>query len=115
MAAKTAGAAASAPAAPVLKVAPIPAVPPPSRRNNAADELRAQLVTQRAALNAEYQALAAKNVAALRDVKWNSAQPESNALLNSMSGSRAVLGISRLQMYRNSIYDTLQQLRDIAP
>lgn len=113
----------SSPSMPLVPASPAPSfnslppvvVPPQPRRSGLAEELTAQLAAQRAALNAEYQALAAKNVAALRKVQWNTAQPESNALLSTMSGSRAVLGISRLQMYRNAIYDTLQQLRDLSP
>lgn len=96
---------------------PAPAVPAsaPPTRSTAADALRAQLASQRAALNTEYQALAARNAAALRGVSWDPARPEASPLLNSLSGSRAVLGISRLQAYRSAIISTLQQLRDVEP
>lgn len=90
-----------------------PAATLPTR--NVVDVLRAQLATQRQTLNAEYHALAAKNAAALRGVEWNYAQPEASPLLNTLSGSRAVLGISRLQGYRNAIMATLQQLRELDP
>lgn len=102
---------------PQPKQAPAPAViasAPPSS-STAADALRAQLAAQRAALNTEYQALAARNAAALRGVPWDTAQPEASPLLNSLSGGRAVLGISRLQSYRSAIISTLQQLRDVDP
>ena len=90
----------------------IPAAMP---ARNVVDVLRSQLATQRGTLNAEYQSLAAKNPAALRGELWNSAQPEASPLLNTLSGSRAVLGISRLQSCRNAIMATLQQLRDLDP
>ena len=91
--------------------APVAAMP----ARNAVDVLRAQLASQRQVLNTEYQAIAAKNPAVLRDVTWNSFQPEANTLLNTLSGSRAVLGISRLQFQRNAILATLQQLREFDP
>ena len=87
--------------------------PPASSQANAADALRAQLEQQRRALNAEYQALALKSGAALRGVPWDASQPEASPLLNSLSGSRAVLGISRLQSYRTAIISTLQQLHNL--
>lgn len=92
---------------------PAPAAAMPAR--NVVEVLRTQLASQRQALNTEYQALASKNPAALRGVEWNSAQPEASPLLNTLSGSRAVLGISRLQSHRNSILATLQQLRELDP
>ncbi|OYW77395.1 MAG: hypothetical protein B7Z37_04505 [Verrucomicrobia bacterium 12-59-8] len=92
---------------------PAPAVAIPAR--NVVDLLRQQLFAQRQTLNTEYQALAAKNPAALRGVEWNSTQPEASPLLNTLSGSRAVLGISRLQSQRNAILATLQQLRELDP
>lgn len=92
---------------------PAPSTAIPARY--AVDVLRAQLAAQRQALNTDYQALAAKNSAALRGVEWNSAQPEVSPLLNSLSGSRAVLGISRLQSQRSAILYTLQQLRELDP
>lgn len=79
------------------------------------DVLRAQLASQRKALNAEYQAMVARNPGALRGVAWDSSRPETSPLLSSLSGSRAVLGISRLQSYRTAILATLQQLRDVDP
>ena len=79
------------------------------------DVLRAQLAAQRQTLNTEYQALAAKNAAALRGAQWDSSQPESSPLLSTLSGSRAVLGLSRLQSQRSAILATLQQLRDLDP
>jgi outer membrane murein-binding lipoprotein Lpp len=82
---------------------------------NAADVLRAQLAAQRQSLNSEYEALAAKNPAAMRGVQWDSTRPEASPLLNTLSGSRAVLGLSRLQTQRNTILATLQQLRDLDP
>ncbi len=91
--------------------APAPAMP----ARNVVEVLRTQLASQRQALNTEYQALAAKNPAALRGVDWNSTQPESSPLLSTLSGSRAVLGISRLQSQRNAILATLQQLRELDP
>ncbi|MHB1080535.1 MAG: hypothetical protein ACYC67_14110 [Prosthecobacter sp.] len=82
---------------------------------NAVEILRTQLASQRQALNTDYQALAAKNPAALRGVEWNASQPEASPLLNTLSGSRAVLGISRLQAQRTAILATLQQLRELDP
>lgn len=82
---------------------------------NVVDILRTQLAAQRQALNADYQALAAKNPGAMRGVLWNSSQPEASPLLNTLSGSRAVLGISRLQAQRDAILLTLQQLRQLDP
>lgn len=79
------------------------------------DLLRARLASQRQALNADYQSLAAKNPAALRGAEWDSSRPESSALLSTLSGSRAVLGISRLQSQRSAILATLQQLRELDP
>ncbi|WP_395740503.1 hypothetical protein [Prosthecobacter sp.] len=98
-------------AAPVPVPAPLPASP----ARSPVEALRTQLATQRQLLNAEYHELAAKNSAALRGVEWNSSQPEASPLLNSLSGSRAVLGISRLQVQRNAILATLQQLRELDP
>ena len=92
---------------------PVPPAAMPTR--NVADVLRAQLATQRQTLNTEYQALAAKNPAALRGVDWDSSRPEASPLLSTLSGSRAVLGLSRLQSQRNAILATLQQLRDLDP
>ena len=82
---------------------------------NVVDVLRSQLAAQRQALNADYYALAARNPGAMRGVVWNSAQPEASPLLNTLSGSRAVLGISRLQSQRGAILLTLQQLRELDP
>ena len=82
---------------------------------NVVDILRSQLAAQRQALNADYYALAAKNPGAMRGVVWNSSQPEASPLLNTLSGSRAVLGISRLQAQRDAIQATLQQLRQLDP
>lgn len=82
---------------------------------NVVDILRSQLAAQRQALNADYYALAAKNPGAMRGVVWNSSQPEASPLLNTLSGSRAVLGISRLQAQRDAILATLQQLRQLDP
>lgn len=82
---------------------------------NVVDILRSQLAAQRQALNADYYALAAKNPGAMRGVVWNSSQPEASPLLNTLSGSRAVLGISRLQAQRGAILATLQQLRQLDP
>ncbi len=92
---------------------PAPSAAMPAR--NVVEILRAQLAAQRMALNMDYQALAAKNPAALRGVEWNSSQPEASPLLNTLSGSRAVLGISRLQSQRSAILVTLQQLRGLDP
>lgn len=94
---------------------PVPAPVPAMPTRNVVEVLRTQLASQRQALNTEYQALAAKNPAALRAVEWNSSQPEASPLLNSLSGSRAVLGISRLQSQRSAILATLQQLRELDP
>lgn len=80
---------------------------------NAYDALKAQLATQRQQLNAEFQALSAKNPTVLGGASWNSTTPEASPLLNSISGSRAVLGISRLQSMRDAINATLQQLRGL--
>jgi outer membrane murein-binding lipoprotein Lpp len=82
---------------------------------NAVIVLRAQLAEQRRQLNAGYQALAAKNPGVLRGDIWDSAKPEASPLLNTVSGSRAVLGISRLQSLRDTILATLQQLRELDP
>lgn len=83
--------------------------------HNVVDILRSQLTAQRQALNADYNALAAKNPGAMRGVVWNPSQPEASPLLNTLSGSRAVLGISRLQAQRGAILLTLQQLRQLDP
>jgi len=91
--------------------APVPAVP----ARNAVEVLRNQLATQRQLLNAEYQALAARNSAAMRGAVWDSAQPETSPFLTTLSGSRAVLGLSRLQSHRSAILATLQQLRELDP
>jgi hypothetical protein len=77
--------------------------------------LRQQLAAQRRQLNNDYQALAAKNSSALHNAAWDSSRPEASGLLNSLSGSRAVLGISRLQSQRDNILSTLQQLRGVDP
>lgn len=92
---------------------PAPAAAMPAR--NVVAVLRTQLASQRQALNREYQALAAKNPSALRGAEWDSSQPEASPLLNTLSGSRAVLGISRLQSLRSAIQATLQQLRELDP
>jgi len=92
---------------------PVPTAAMPTR--NAVDLLRAQLAAQRQTLNTEYQALAAKNAAALRGVEWDSVRPEASPLLSTLSGSRAVLGLSRLQSQRSAILATLQQLRELDP
>lgn len=91
--------------------APIAVMP----ARNVVDVLRAQLAAQRQTLNTEYQALASKNPAALRGVQWDSARPEVSPLLSTLSGSRAVLGLSRLQSQRSAILATLQQLRELDP
>ncbi|MFC5456177.1 hypothetical protein [Prosthecobacter fluviatilis] len=93
--------------------APAPAAPMPAR--NVVEVLRAQLASQRQVLNAEYQELTTKNAAALRGAAWNFGQPEASPLLNTLSGSRAVLGISRLQSQRDAILATLRQLRELDP
>lgn len=90
---------------------PTPVMP----ARNVVELLRTQLASQRQVLNTEYQALAAKNPVALRGVVWDFAQPEASPLLSTLSGSRAVLGISRLQSQRSAIHDTLQLLRELAP
>lgn len=82
---------------------------------NAAAVLSAQLAAQRAQLNTEYQALVAKNPTVLQGAGWTAATPEASPLLNSVSGSRAVLGLSRLQSQRDAINQTLQQLRSLDP
>lgn len=82
---------------------------------NAVDVLRTQLATQRMQLNAEYQTLAAKNPGVLQGAGWNASAPETSPLLNSVSGSRAVLGLSRLQSLRDAILATLRQLREADP
>jgi len=97
------------------KPAPAPAPAPAVPSRNVVDVLRSQLASQRQTLNADYQALAAKNPSAMRGVEWNSSQPETSPLLTTLSGSRAVLGISRLQFQRNAILATLQQLRELDP
>ena len=96
------------------KTNPLPTVTAP-KPQSASNILLAQLAAQRTQLNADFQALAAKNTALLRSADWNSATPEASPLLNSVSGSRAVLGISRLQSQRDAILQTLQQLRSVAP
>ncbi len=101
-----------------LEQASPPQTPDPSAAmpaRNVVDILRTQLAAQRLALNADYYALAAKNPGAMRGVVWNSSQPEASPLLNTLSGSRAVLGISRLQAQRGAILLTLQQLRQLDP
>lgn len=87
----------------------------PPATYNAVEALHARLAAQRKFLNAEYQALAAKNPGALRGAAWNSVRPEASPLLNSLSAGRAVLGISRLQSMRDAIFATLQQLREVDP
>ncbi|WP_395717134.1 hypothetical protein [Prosthecobacter sp.] len=82
---------------------------------NAATVLRQQLAAQRQQLNAEFQALAAKNPGALQGPVWDSTRPEASPLLNSVSGSRAVLGLSRLQSMRDTINATLRQLQEVDP
>ncbi|MCB1275678.1 hypothetical protein [Prosthecobacter sp.] len=82
---------------------------------NAVDVLRSQLATQRTQLNTEYQMLVAKNPKVLQGAGWNASAPEASPLLNSVSGSRAVLGLSRLQSLRDSILATVQQLRAVDP
>ncbi|MDI1312988.1 hypothetical protein [Prosthecobacter sp.] len=99
-------------ASPPLKN-PVPAAAMSAR--NVVEVLRTQLASQRQSLNIEYQALAAKKPFALRGVEWDSAHPEASPLLNTLSGSRAVLGISRLQSQRSAILGTLQQLRELDP
>ncbi|MFN0079200.1 MAG: hypothetical protein ACKVY0_22275 [Prosthecobacter sp.] len=86
-----------------------------SPTHSAIEGLRQQLAAQRSRLNAEFQAMAAKNTAALQSAEWDSSRPEASPLLNSLSGSRAVLGISRLQSLRDAILATLQQLRSLDP
>ena len=95
-----------------------PSAPPapvamPTR--NVVDVLRDQLASQRQVLNADYQALVARNPAAMRGVPWDSSQPEASPFLSTLSGSRAVLGVSRLQAQRGAILATLQQLRELDP
>ncbi len=90
---------------------PAPALPV----YNAATALQAQLAAQRTQLNTEYQALLAKNPTVLQGAAWNSAMPEASPLLNSLSGSRAALGLSRLHSLRDAINQTLQQLRSLDP
>lgn len=70
---------------------------------------------QRRRLNAEFEVLRAQTPSLSRDNVWNSAAPEASPLLNSVSGSRAVLGISRLQSLRDAINQSLQQLRQLDP
>ncbi|MDZ4401464.1 hypothetical protein [Prosthecobacter sp.] len=92
------------------------ATAPSSPTTSVVGTLRQQLVAQRRQLNTDYQALAAKNSSALQGAAvWDSARPEASPLLNSLSGSRAVLGISRLQSQRDAILMTLQQLRSLDP
>ncbi|MDB6006020.1 MAG: hypothetical protein JWR15_3007, partial [Prosthecobacter sp.] len=81
----------------------------------AAEALRRQLASQRSAMNIEFQSLTARNPSLLKGNVWNSAQPEASPLLNSVSGSRAVLGLSRLQYGRDAILATLRDLRSIDP
>lgn len=83
--------------------------------HNAVEVLREQLAAQRKALNAEYEALVAKNSSAMNGADWNSSQPEASPLLSTLSGSRAVLGLSRLQSQRSAILATLRQLRELDP
>lgn len=100
------------------KSAPTPAAPGLSIGDaslNAAIVLQSQLSAQRRQLNDAYQALRAKNPAAFRGVEWNPSSPEASPLLNTLSGSRAVLGLSRLQEMRDAIVATLRRLRDVDP
>ncbi len=97
-----------------------PSITPPTSEpfdsaRMAAEALRRQLVSQRSAMNLEYQALTAKNPSLLKGNVWNHAQPEASPLLNSVSGSRAVLGLSRLQYGRDAILATLRELRSLDP
>lgn len=78
-----------------------------------AQQMQQLISEQRRQLNAEFEALRAKNPGALQGDIWNSAAPETSPLLNSVSGSRAVLGLSRLQPLRDAINQSLQQLRRI--
>jgi hypothetical protein len=95
------------------KPAPAPVAAVPAR--NVVEVLRTQLASQRQILNADYQVLAAKNPSAMRGAQWNSSQPETSPFLTTITGSRAVLGISRLQSQRTAILATLQQLRELDP
>ncbi|WP_395751193.1 hypothetical protein [Prosthecobacter sp.] len=95
--------------------APMPGPGAVAPARNVVEILRTQLAAQRKQLNTEYEALAAKNPSGLRGAEWNSTRPEASPLLNTLSASRAVLGISRLQVQRNAILATLQQLRDLDP
>ncbi|MFO1484467.1 MAG: hypothetical protein U1F71_13995 [Verrucomicrobiaceae bacterium] len=91
-----------------------PAEPEPKRATESAvNALRQQLGAQRRAMNTEFHALQAKNPGALHGAEWNSSQPEASPLLNSLSGSRAVLGLSHLKALRDATTATLQQLREL--
>ncbi|OYW30647.1 MAG: hypothetical protein B7Z47_03400, partial [Chthoniobacter sp. 12-60-6] len=94
---------------------PTPTSGPFDSARMAAEALRRQLASQRNAMNLEFRALAAKNTSLLKGNVWNHAQPEASPLLNSVSGSRAVLGLSRLQYGRDAILATLRDLRDLDP
>ena len=88
---------------------------PPANTRSPAQQLTALINEQRRQLNAEFESLRAKNPSLFRDNVWNSAAPEASPLLNSVSGSRAVLGISRLHPLRDAINQSLQQLRQLDP
>lgn len=81
----------------------------------AVEALRRQLASQRSQLNSEYHTLAAKNTAAMKGAVWDMSRPEASPLLNSVSGGRAILGISRLQSLRDAIFMTQRQLQDMDP
>lgn len=96
-----------------MRPPPAPTMAAPTRdKSAAAQELRRLIDSQRAELNREYNAMQARNPAAFHGVSWDSTRPEASALLNSLSGRRAVLGMSRLEMIRDVINDNLIRLRN---
>lgn len=80
-----------------------------------AEQLKQMISEQRKQLNAEFDALRAKNEGTLRPTAWNYAAPEASPLLNNFADRRAVLGMSRLEMYRDAINANLRRLRDVTP
>lgn len=81
-----------------------------SRLISGAQQLRNLITAQRAELNRAYEALRASNPT-LKGDSWNSGTPESSPLINSFDHRRAVMGLNRLEVLRDTINDNLARLR----
>ncbi|MGV3659428.1 MAG: hypothetical protein ACO1TE_04565 [Prosthecobacter sp.] len=96
------------------KLKPVVPVPQKASGPSAAEmEARAAITAQRAQLNREYEALRSKNPSAFKNVSWSSNRPEASAMLNSMTGRPAVLGLSRLDSLRDAINVNLLTLQSL--